>query len=151
MSQTTKQKRTFDEKLDILQRNLKKRIKHVPEMQDVIKKELSIFDGQRNELIKRIDKYKDDDFIQKILKNNLEYIDTQYEREIVERKTELDRLQRHLPILHALVGEINEMKKYPVTYVAVEWLLDLFLERTLEDWVEIEKAEAEEKTETAQN
>lgn len=149
MSENTQVKRSFEEKLDILQRNLKKRIKHVPEMQTVLKKELSLFENQRQELISRITKYKDDEFVSKILQNNLDYIDTQYEKEIAERKTELDRLQRHMPILHVLVKEIDEMKKYPVTYIAVEWILDLFLERTLDDWVAIEEAEKEESKETS--
>lgn len=149
MSENTQVKRSFEEKLDILQRNLKKRIKHVPEMQTVLKKELSLFENQRQELISRITKYKDDEFVSKILQNNLDYIDTQYEKEIAERKTELDRLQRHMPILHVLVKEIDEMKKYPVTYIAVEWILDLFLERTLDDWVAIEDAEKEESKETS--
>lgn len=140
----------FSEKIDILERNLEKRLKHIPEMLLTLRKEIKIFNDQRQEIVDRIKKYENDEFITKILQNNLDYIDTQYEKDIAERKTELERLEKQTPTIKQLISYLGEVRKYPNTYILLDWFMDLFLARTLHDWVEIEKAQAEQENEEVQ-
>jgi len=137
------EKRTFEEKVLILQRNLQKRLENLPKFTEQMQEQLKNFEGQRTQLVTKIKKYEDDEFVVKILKSNLDFIDSQYEKEIAEHKSELDRLQRSKPLLSYMVKELNEVIKYPTTYTILEAFLDLFLERTISDWVLLEEEEKE--------
>ena len=137
------EKRTFEEKVSILQRNLQKRLENLPKFTEQMQEQLKNFEGQRTQLVTKIKKYEDDEFVVKILKSNLDFIDSQYEKEIAEHKSELERLQRSKPLLTYMVRELNEVIKYPTTYTILEAFLDLFLERTINDWVLLEEEEKE--------
>jgi hypothetical protein len=137
------EKRTFEEKVSILKRNLQKRLDNLPNFTSQMQEQLKSFEGQRTEIVNRIKKYENDEFVVKILRSNLDFIDGQYEKEIAEHKNELDRLQRSKPLLSYIVKELDEVVKYPTTYTILDAFLDLFLERTINDWVAIEQDEKE--------
>jgi hypothetical protein len=138
---------TFEQKLEILEKNLESRLAKLPEFREGIEKNIMLFKKKRAELVKRINDYKNDEFIVEILKNNLEYIDTQYEKEIAEFQTEIERLDASVPTIKQIVKDLDDVKQYPRTYLVLERFIDLFLQRTIEDWVELEKLEQEKQTE----
>lgn len=138
---------TFEQKLDILEKNLESRLAKLPEFREGIEKNIMLFKKKRAELVKRINDYKNDEFIVEILKNNLEYIDTQYEKEIAEFQTEIERLDASVPTIKQIVKDLDDVKQYPRTYLVLERFIDLFLQRTIEDWVELEKLEQDKQTE----
>lgn len=138
---------TFEQKLEILEKNLESRLAKLPEFREGIEKNIMLFKKKRAELVKRINDYKNDEFIVEILKNNLEYIDTQYEKEIAEFQTEIERLDASVPTIKQIVKDLDDVKQYPRTYLVLERFIDLFLQRTIEDWVELEKLEQDKQTE----
>lgn len=133
---------TFIEKIEILKRNLEKRLSKLPEFKQGLQNNLKIFAEKRNAIVTRLDKFQDE-LILEMLKNNLDYIDTQYEKEIAEMRTEIERLDNSVPIIKKIILQLNEVLQYPNTYTILESFIDLFLERTLDDWVELEKLEQE--------
>jgi len=139
------EKRTFEEKVAILKRNLQKRLDNLPEFSKNMREQLNVFENQRTQLVNKIKQYEKDEYIVKILKSNLDYIDSQYEREIAEQRLELERLEKSKPSLAYIIKELDEVVKYPTTYVVLDVFIDLFLDRTLNDWVAIEENEKEEK------
>jgi len=138
------EKRTFEEKLAILKRNLQKRLDNLPEFSKNMREQLNVFENQRTQLVNKIKQYEKDEYVVKILKSNLDYIDSQYEREIAEQRLELERLEKSKPMLAYIIKEIDEVVKYPTTYKVLEVFIDLFLDRTLNDWVSIEENEKEQ-------
>jgi hypothetical protein len=137
---------TFIEKVEILKRNLEKRLAKLPEFKEGLQNNLKVFAEKRNAIVSRLDKFHDE-LILEMLKNNLDYIDTQYEKEIAEMKIEIERLDNSVPIIKTFISQLEEVLQYPNTYKILESFIDLFLERTLDDWVELEKLE-QEKTNT---
>jgi hypothetical protein len=137
---------TFIEKVEILKRNLEKRLAKLPEFKEGLQNNLKVFAEKRNAIVTRLDKFQDE-LILEMLKNNLDYIDTQYEKEIAEMKIEIERLDNSVPIIKTFISQLEEVLQYPNTYKILESFIDLFLERTLDDWVELEKLE-QEKTST---
>lgn len=143
-------KRPFEEQVDILERNLNNRLEQLPKFKENLYEQIKVFEKQRKEIVDRIKKYENDEFIVKILRSNLDYIDNQYEKEIAQIRSELDRLDRSAPVIRALVGQCREFRQYPLTYKPVEWFLDVFLEQTLDDWVAIEESQKEQVEELQQ-
>ena len=137
---------TFVEKIEILKRNLEKRLEKLPEFKKGLQENLRIFAEKRNAIVTRLDKFQDE-LVLEMLKNNLDYIDTQYEKEIAEMKIEIERLDKSVPVIKTFISQLEEVLQYPNTYKILESFIDLFLERTLDDWVELEKLE-QEKTDT---
>lgn len=137
---------TFIEKIEILKRNLEKRLEKLPEFKKGLQENLRIFAEKRNAIVTRLDKFQDE-LVLEMLKNNLDYIDTQYEKEIAEMKIEIERLDKSVPVIKTFISQLEEVLQYPNTYKILESFIDLFLERTLDDWVELEKLE-QEKTNT---
>lgn len=137
---------TFIEKVEILKRNLEKRLAKLPEFKEGLQNNLKVFAEKRNAIVSRLDKFQDE-LILEMLKNNLDYIDTQYEKEIAEMKIEIERLDNSVPVIKTFIKQLEEVLQYPNTYKILESFIDLFLERTLDDWVELEKLE-QEKTNT---
>lgn len=137
---------TFTEKIEILKRNLQKRLDKLPEFKDGLQNNLKVFAEKRQAIVSRIDRY-NDEIIVEMLKNNLDYIDTQYEKEIAEMRSEIERLDKSVPVLEKFIVDLDEVLQYPNTYVILERFIDLFLERTLDDWVELEKLEEEKQKE----
>ena len=137
---------TFVEKIEILKRNLEKRLEKLPEFKNGLQENLRIFAEKRNAIVTRLDKFQDE-LVLEMLKNNLDYIDTQYEKEIAEMKIEIERLDKSVPVIKTFISQLEEVLQYPNTYKILESFIDLFLERTLDDWVELEKLE-QEKTDT---
>jgi uncharacterized protein (DUF3084 family) len=120
------EKRTFEEKLAILKRNLQKRLDNLPEFSKNMREQLNVFENQRTQLVNKIKQYEKDEYVVKILKSNLDYIDSQYEREIAEQRLELERLEKSKPMLAYIIKEIDEVVKYPTTYKVLEVFIDLF-------------------------
>lgn len=137
---------TFIEKIEILKRNLEKRLEKLPEFKKGLQENLRIFAEKRNAIVTRLDKFQDE-LVLEMLKNNLDYIDTQYEKEIAEMKIEIERLDKSVPVIKTFISQLEDVLQYPNTYKILESFIDLFLERTLDDWVELEKLE-QEKTNT---
>ena len=137
---------TFVEKIEILKRNLEKRLEKLPEFKNGLQENLRIFAEKRNAIVTRLDKFQDE-LVLEMLKNNLDYIDTQYEKEIAEMRIEIERLDKSVPVIKTFISQLEEVLQYPNTYKILESFIDLFLERTLDDWVELEKLE-QEKTDT---
>ena len=137
---------TFVEKIEILKRNLEKRLEKLPEFKKGLQENLRIFAEKRNAIVTRLDKFQDE-LVLEMLKNNLDYIDTQYEKEIAEMRIEIERLDKSVPVIKTFISQLEEVLQYPNTYKILESFIDLFLERTLDDWVELEKLE-QEKTNT---
>lgn len=137
---------TFVEKIEILKRNLEKRLEKLPEFKKGLQENLRIFAEKRNAIVTRLDKFQDE-LVLEMLKNNLDYIDTQYEKEIAEMRIEIERLDKSVPVIKTFISQLEEVLQYPNTYKILESFIDLFLERTLDDWVELEKLE-QEKTDT---
>jgi prefoldin subunit 5 len=138
---------TFEQKINVLETNLENRLHRLPEFREGIEKNIMLFKKKRAELVKRINDYKNDEFIVEILKNNLEYIDTQYEKEIAEFQTEIERLDASVPTIKNIIKDLEGVKQYPRTYLVLERFIDLFLQRTIEDWVELEKLEQDKEVE----
>jgi hypothetical protein len=138
---------TFIEKVEILKRNLEKRLAKLPEFKEGLQNNLKVFAEKRNAIVSRLDKF-NDELILEMLKNNLDYIDTQYEKEIAEMRIEIERLDNSVPIIKTFISQLEEVLQYPNTYKILESFIDLFLERTLDDWVELEKLELEKLNET---
>ena len=136
---------TFVEKIEILKRNLQKRLDKLPEFKEGLQNNLNIFAEKRNAIVSRLDRYQDE-LITEMLKNNLDYIDTQYEKEVAEMRSEIERLDKSVPSLKQFIVDLEEVLQYPNTYQILERFIDLFLERTLDDWVELEKLELEKET-----
>ena len=118
------EKRTFEEKLAILKRNLQKRLDNLPEFSKNMREQLNVFENQRTQLVNKIKQYEKDEYVVKILKSNLDYIDSQYEREIAEQRLELERLEKSKPMLAYIIKEIDEVVKYPTTYKVLEVFID---------------------------
>lgn len=133
---------TFVEKIEILKRNLEKRLEKLPEFKKGLQENLRIFAEKRNAIVTRLDKFQDE-LVLEMLKNNLDYIDTQYEKEIAEMKIEIERLDKSVPVIKTFISQLEDVLQYPNTYKILESFIDLFLERTLDDWVELEKLEQE--------
>lgn len=133
---------TFIEKIEILKRNLEKRLAKLPEFKEGLQNNLKVFAEKRNAIVSRLDKFQDE-LILEMLKNNLDYIDTQYEKEVAEMRTEIERLDNSVPIIKTFISQLEDVLQYPNTYKILESFIDLFLERTLDDWVELEKLELE--------
>ena len=138
---------TFEQKINVLETNLENRLHRLPEFREGIENNIMLFKKTRAELVKRINDYKNDEFIVEILKNNLEYIDTQYEKEIAEFQTEIERLDASVPTIKNIIKDLEGVKQYPNTYLVLERFIDLFLQRTIEDWVELEKLEQDKQVE----
>jgi hypothetical protein len=138
---------TFIEKVEILKRNLEKRLAKLPEFKEGLQNNLKVFAEKRNAIVSRLDKF-NDELILEMLKNNLDYIDTQYEKEIAEMRIEIERLDNSVPIIKTFISQLEEVLQYPNTYKILESFIDLFLERTLDDWVELEKLELEKLNDT---
>lgn len=138
---------TFIEKVEILKRNLEKRLAKLPEFKEGLQNNLKVFAEKRNAIVSRLDKFHDE-LILEMLKNNLDYIDTQYEKEIAEMRIEIERLDNSVPIIKTFISQLEEVLQYPNTYKILESFIDLFLERTLDDWVELEKLELEKLNDT---
>ena len=137
---------TFVEKIEILKRNLEKRLEKLPEFKKGLQENLRIFAEKRNAIVTRLDKFQDE-LVLEMLKNNLDYIDTQYEKEIAEMRIEIERLDKSVPVIKTFISQLEEVLQYPNTYKILESFIYLFLERKLDDWVELEKLE-QEKTDT---
>lgn len=133
---------TFTEKIEILKRNLERRLEKLPEFKEGLLSNLKVFAEKRNAIVNRIGKYPDE-VIDEMLKNNLDYIDTQYEKEVAEMRSEIERLDKSVPTLKLFIKNLEEVLQYPNTYQILGQFIDLFLERTLDDWVELEKLEQE--------
>ena len=138
---------TFIEKVEILKRNLEKRLAKLPEFKEGLQNNLKVFAEKRNAIVSRLDKF-NDELILEMLRNNLDYIDTQYEKEIAEMRIEIERLDNSVPIIKTFISQLEEVLQYPNTYKILESFIDLFLERTLDDWVELEKLELEKLNDT---
>ena len=123
---------TFVEKIEILKRNLEKRLEKLPEFKNGLQENLRIFAEKRNAIVTRLDKFQDE-LVLEMLKNNLDYIDTQYEKEIAEMKIEIERLDKSVPVIKTFISQLEEVLQYPNTYKILESFIDLFLERTLDD------------------
>lgn len=137
---------TFVEKIEILKRNLQKRLDKLPEFKKSLQNNLKVFAEKRQAIVSRLDRY-NDELIVEMLKNNLDYIDTQYEKEVAEMRSEIERLDKSVPVLEKFIVDLEEVLQYPNTYMILERFIDLFLERTLDDWVELEKLEEEKQKE----
>lgn len=142
------EKRTLEQKVDILKRALQRRVDNLPEFTKQFQQQITIFENQRTKLVNSIKKYEDDTFVQGILKEQLTYLDTQYEKEMAEKKTELSRLKDSETILKLLIVRLDEVIQYPNSYAIVDNFIDLFLARALDDWEEDEKRQAEAETNT---
>lgn len=141
-------KRTLEQKVEILKRALQRRIDNLPEFTKQFQQQITIFENQRKKLVDSIKQYEKDEFVQGILKEQLTYLDTQYEKEMAEKRIELERLRDSETTLKLLVARLDEVIQYPNSYVIVDNFIDLFLSRALDDWEEDEKRQAEAKAET---
>lgn len=135
-------KYNFNEKIEILKRNLERRLEKLPEFKTNLQQNLSIFEKERTLIIDKLKQYGTDDYIKEMLQNNLNYIDTQYEKELAELRTEIERLDASVPVIEKFLGLIQHENYNSDTLDA---FIDLFLERTIDDWVELESQANQEK------
>ena len=142
------EKRTLEQKVNILKRALQRRIDNLPEFTKQFQQQINIFENQRKKLVDSIKQYEKDEFVHNILKEQLTYLDTQYEKEMAEKRIELERLRDSETTLRLLTARLDEVIQYPNSYVIVDNFIDLFLSRALDDWEEDEKRQAEAKAET---
>jgi hypothetical protein len=142
------EKRTLEQKVEILKRALQRRIDNLPEFTKQFQQQITIFENQRKKLVDSVKQYEKDEFVQGILKEQLTYLDTQYEKEMAEKRIELERLRDSETTLKLLVARLDEVIQYPNSYVIVDNFIDLFLTRALDDWEEDEKRQAEAEAET---
>jgi parvulin-like peptidyl-prolyl isomerase len=142
------EKRTLEQKVNILKRALQRRIDNLPEFTKQFQQQINIFENQRKKLVDSIKQYEKDEFVHNILKEQLTYLDTQYEKEMAEKRIELERLRNSETTLRLLTARLDEVIQYPNSYVIVDNFIDLFLSRALDDWEEDEKRQAEAKAET---
>jgi len=142
------EKRTLEQKVEILKRALQRRIDNLPEFTKQFQQQITIFENQRKKLVDSVKQYEKDEFVQSILKEQLTYLDTQYEKEMAEKRIELERLKDSETTLKLLVARLDEVIQYPNSYVIVDNFIDLFLTRALDDWEEDEKRQAEAEAET---
>jgi len=142
------EKRTLEQKVEILKRALQRRIDNLPEFTKQFQQQITIFENQRKKLVDSVKQYEKDEFVQGILKEQLTYLDTQYEKEMAEKRIELERLRDSETTLKLLIARLDEVIQYPNSYVIVDNFIDLFLTRALDDWEEDEKRQAEAEAET---
>lgn len=142
------EKRTLEQKVNILKRALQRRIDNLPEFTKQFQQQINIFENQRKKLVDSIKQYEKDEFVHNILKEQLTYLDTQYEKEMAEKRIELERLRDSETTLRLLTARLDEVIQYPNSYVIVDNFIDLFLSRALDDWEEDEKRQAEAEAET---
>jgi len=138
---------TFEEKIEYLRYGLSLRIDNLPKYVEALEEGMKRFTSQKEKFEAKIEKYKDDGFIVDMLKANIEYIDENFQKEVVKIRTDIEHAQ-------SSIDNVVELKKSVenghFNKKQFNLLLDLFLIPVLDDWKNhkemVEEEQAKEET-----
>mgnify|MGYP001114140059 CR=1 FL=1 len=129
-----------EEKIGLLKRALKRRIDGIGEYEENLKTNLKKIEKVKLTLEEKIEQYKDDDIIVRMLEAQLAEHEKNYGSTKTEINRDLEEAKETYPTVEAFY-DLLENKKYDEETLL--FMIDLFLKPILNDWHGLEESENE--------
>ena len=142
---------TQEEKLGLFKRGLQRRLIGKNKAIEEREKNITRLAEMREGIVKRIEKYKDDDYIVKMLNSQLTQFDREYSGTKQQFVNAIEEIKETEPIVKELLADIHNIEKGNSAEVEVDKfldiILDLFFKAMLTDWKEMETQNEKESKE----
>lgn len=135
---------TFDEKIGLIERGLKRRLENLPNFKKVREEEIAKVLDMKKQIEDRIEKYKDDETIVNGLKANLEEFEKTYVKIANDHKSDIEEAEKTIPQVSRLLKRIENID---FDVELLESVFDIFLSNVIRDWAVFEEMQKEEKEE----
>lgn len=133
---------TFDEKIGLIERGLRRRLENLPNFKKVREEEIAKVLDMKKQIEDRIEKYKDDETIVNGLKANLEEFEKTYVKIANDHKTDIEEAEKTIPQVSRLLKRIEDID---IDVELLECVFDIFLSNVIRDWKVFEEMEKEGK------
>ena len=142
---------TQEEKLGLFKRGLQRRLIGKNKAIEEREKNITRLAEMRKGIVKRIEKYKDDDYIVKMLNSQLTQFDREYSGTKQQFINAIEEIKESEPSVKELLADIHNIEKGNSAEVEVDKfldiILDLFFKAMLTDWKEMETQNEKESKE----
>lgn len=130
----------FDEKLGYIQRGLKRRLENLPAYKKNREEQMQQIKKSRKEITDRIERYKDDDVLARVLNGTLTEFDRQYKDVPIQYQTAIHEAERSLKYVQELYDRIERLE-FDKDFL--ELIMETFLNNVILDWKAYEEVEAD--------
>jgi|GEM_PF-5576228 len=137
---------TKKEQLGLLKRGLTRRLVGANPAIKEKESEIEKITNVRKELVDRIEKYKDDTIVVKMLEAQMSEYDRQYAGTKQNYLIAIEEIKESEPVVKRTLKCIEKIEKDKVSGYLLYLLLDLFFKPVLTDWNEMEESMKEETT-----
>lgn len=138
---------TKEEQLGLLKRGLTRRLVGANPAIEEKESEIAKITKVRKEFIDRIEKYKDDEVVVKMLNAQVSEYDRQYAGTKQNYIDSIEEIKQSEPTVKKVLKYIEKVEKGNKDGTLLYLLLDLFFRPVLTDWNEMEESMKEEKKE----
>lgn len=138
----------FEEKLGYIQRGLQRRLDNLPAYKKNREEQLVQIKKSRKEITDRIEKYKDDEVLLRVLNGTLTEFDRQYKDVPIQYQTaihEAERSLKYVQNLHDRIANLEFDKDF------LEMIIETFLNNVVLDWKAYEEMEEDSQEEVKDN
>ena len=137
---------TKKEQLGLLKRGLTRRLVGANPAIKEKESEIEKITNVRKELVDRIEKYKDDDIVVKMLEAQMSEYDRQYAGTKQNYLIAIEEIKESEPVVKRTLKCIEKIENDKASGYLLYLLLDLFFKPVLTDWNEMEESMKEETT-----
>lgn len=130
----------FNEKLGYIQRGLKRRLENLPAYKKNREEQMQQIKKSRKEITDRIERYKDDDVLARVLNGTLTEFDRQYKDVPIQYQTAIHEAERSLKYVQELYDRIERLE-FDKDFL--ELIMETFLNNVILDWKAYEEVEAD--------
>ena len=130
----------FDEKLGYIQRGLQRRLENLPAYKKNREEQVQQIKKSRKEITDRVEKYKDDDVLVRVLNGTLTEFDRQYKDVPIQYQTAIHEAERSLKYVQELYDRIERLE-FDKDFL--ELIMETFLNNVILDWKAYEEVEAD--------
>lgn len=130
----------FNEKLGYIQRGLQRRLENLPAYKKNREEQVQQIKKSRKEITDRVEKYKDDDVLVRVLNGTLTEFDRQYKDVPIQYQTAIHEAERSLKYVQELYDRIERLE-FDKDFL--ELIMETFLNNVILDWKAYEEVEAD--------
>lgn len=118
------------EKIELLKGYFLERFEIADKIRDEMSRELNVLQDNRKKILESIEKYKDDEFVTKILQAQKQFFDDNFDKQYQNIKFEIEDFERQFPLMRKF---IKNTKNNIYNEDTLETYIDLFSSQLLRD------------------